>query len=182
MLRIVCTTLLVLAFFSGPALAEGFAVVDVERIFRESVPGKAGEAHLGQARGILQKGLDELRNLYKGKEDTAEAKTALREGQAALERQFAADRLAVRQVLAAHLENVVRVWFAANAQRSGTRAVIPASALFAYSPTLDITDAIMREMNKETPAFPPLPTVTVQPNPQAPPDKAAPARQETRRR
>ena len=175
MTRAACAILLVLAFFCGEARAEGLAVIDVERIFRESAPGKAGEAHLQQARAILQKGMDELRLLYKGREDTAEAKTALREGQAALERQFAADRLAVRQVLMAHLENVVRVWFAANAKGSALRAVVPANALFAYSPALDVTDAVMREMDKEKPTFHALPTVTVKANPPAV-GKAAPGK------
>ena len=175
MARICCVLLFVLAFFSGAAQGAGLAVVDVERVFRESVPGKAGEAHLAQARDVLQKGFEELRGLYKGKEDTAEAKAALREGQAALERQFAADRLAVRQKLTAYLENVVRIWFAANAQRYAINAVAPAGALFAYSPALDVTDAVMREMDKEKPTFHALPTVTVQANPAASPtEKTSP--------
>ena len=167
MARICCALLCVLAFCSGAAQGADLAVVDVERIFRESVPGKAGEAHLAQARDVLQKGFEELRGFYKGKEDTAEARVALREGQVALERQFAADRLAVRQMLTAYLENVVRVWFAANAQRLAISAVVPASALFAYSRALDVTEAVMREMDKEKPTFHALPTVTVQANPAA---------------
>ena len=177
--RAACAVLLVLTLFSGAALAEGIAVVDAERIFRESVPGKAGEAHLQQARDILLKGFDELRGLYKGKENTPEAEAALREGQAALERQFAADRLAVRQVLATHLENVVRIWFSAHAKASGIRAVAPASAFFAYAPALDVTEAVMREMDKEKPAFHALPSVTVKSNPQARPEageRAAPGK------
>jgi hypothetical protein len=85
----------------------------------------------------------------------------------------------------AHLENVVRVWFTANGKRSGVRAVVPASALFAYSPALDVTDAIMREMNKEKPTFHPLPSVTVRAGPQEAPGgegAAAPARQPARTR
>ena len=186
MTRALCAFLLVLALFKGAAWAEAFAVVDVERIFRESAPGKAGEAHLMQARDILQKGFDELRALYKGKESTAEAEAALREGRAALERQLASDRLAVRQTLMAHLENVVRVWFAANAKRSAISAVAPAGAFFAYSPALDVTDAVMREMDKEKPVFHDLPTVTVKANPQANTGKgaapAAPARPPARPR
>jgi len=124
--------------------------------------------------------MDELKELYKGKEDTPEAQTALRDVQAALERQFAAERHAVRQVLTAVLEKVVREWFTANAQSAAIRAVAPAGVFFAYSPVLDITDAVMREMNKEKPEFPALPTVKVQanPNPQEKPgtEKASPAK------
>ncbi|MDR2694994.1 MAG: OmpH family outer membrane protein [Deltaproteobacteria bacterium] len=193
MTRFCCALLLVLAFFSGTARAEGLAVVDAERIFRDSLPGKAGETHLTQARDILQKGLDELRGHYKGKENTAEAISALREGQAALERQFAAERLAVRKVLAATLENVIRVWFATNGKSAAISAVAPASALFAYSPALDVTDAVLREMDKEKPVFHALPTVTVTANPATGPQasplaspgksgQAAPARAPTRTR
>ena len=164
---VIGTAMFLLVFLSGVTWAERLAVVDVDRILRESAPGKAAEAHLEQVRGILQKGMDEFRELYKGKEDTAEAQAELRQAQAALERQFAAERLAVQQVLAPHLEKVVRAWFAANAQRTKAHAVVPASALFAYSPDMNITDAIMGEMNKEKPTFPTLPSVTVQPNPQA---------------
>jgi outer membrane protein len=178
MTRIVCVVMFVLMFFCGVAQADKLAIVDVERIFRESEPGKAGEAHLKQARDILQKGLDEARALYKGQEDTPKARAELRNAQAALERQLAADRLAVRQVLTTTLEKVVRAWFDGPGQRAATRAVAPASAFFAYSPTLDVTDAILREMNKEKPAFHALPTVTVKANPSAqaaPPAKPAPA-------
>ena len=174
--RLCCVLLCVLAFFNGAAQAAGLAVVDVDRIFRESAPGKAGETHLGQVRDILQKGLDELRGFYKGKEDTAEARAALRDGQAALEQQFAADHLAVRQVLSATLAKVILAWFAANAQGTAISAVAPASAFFAYNPALDVTDAVMQEMDKEKPAFHPLPTVSVQANPAAKPQADPQAR------
>ncbi|MDR0239414.1 MAG: OmpH family outer membrane protein [Deltaproteobacteria bacterium] len=175
MKRAHCAALLLLTLCGGAARAEGLAVVDVERVFRESAPGKAGEAHLMQARDILQKGFEELRDLFKGKENTAEAEAALREGRAALERQLAADRLAVRQVLAAHLENVVRVWFAANAKGAALRAIAPASAFFVYSPALDVTDAVIREMDKETPSFHALPSVTIKAKPEAH-EKASPGK------
>ena len=151
----------------GTAITGGVAVVDVERIFRESTPGRAGEAHLQQVLGILQKGLDDLHGIYQGMEDSAEARAALREGQAALERQLAAERLAMRQILTTHLEKVIQAWFIAKAQDFGARAVAPASIFFAYSPVLDITDTIMQEMNREKPTFPALPSVTVRPPSQA---------------
>ena len=182
MTRVFFALVFVLTLYSGVAWAAGqaerLAVVDVDRVFRESAPGRAGEAHLGQAREVLQKGMDDLIALYKGKEDTDEAKAAMRDVQATLERQFGAERLAIRQVLMASLESVVRAWFTANAQSSAIYAVAPAGSLFAYNPALDITDAIIREMNPEKPAFPPLPTVTVTANPQQTPgtDKASPAK------
>jgi Skp family chaperone for outer membrane proteins len=154
----------------------GLAVVDVDRIFQNSTPGRAGEAHLRQVQEVLQKGLDELQELYAGRENTPEAMAAIREGHAALERQFAAERLAVRQVLNTHLENAVRAWFEENAKKTGTRAVAPSNAFFAYSPDLDVTNDILREMNKERPVFPALPTVTVQQNqPQTAAEPAPPA-------
>jgi len=172
MIRVFWALLFVLTLCSGAAwaaaqTAERIAVVDVERVFRESTPGRAGEAHLGQAREILQKGMDDLIALYKGKEDTDEAKAAMRDVQGALERQFAAERHAMQQVLTASLAGVIKAWFTANAQSSAIHAVAPASVFFAYSPALDITDAIIREMNSEKPTFPALPTVTVKANPQA---------------
>jgi len=159
---------------NGIAWADRLAVVDVERIFRESVPGKAADAHLEQTLSVLQKGMDEFRLLYAGREDTDEAQAALREVQIALERQFAAERLAVQQVLTTHLNQVVQTWLIGNKQRNAPRAVAPATAFFAYHPDLDVTDVIMREMDKEKPVFPDLPTVTVQPTSQTTPDTSGP--------
>ena len=184
-MRTVCTALLILMLCNGIAWADRLAVVDVERIFRESTPGKAGEAHLEKVRDVLQKGMDEFIALYRGREETEEAQVALREVAATLERQFAAERMGVRQVLTVHLEEIVRTWFVANTQRTAPRAVAPANIFFAFNPDMDITDIIMREMNKVKPTFSDLPTVTVQPNPPATPGtgrSATPARQPARSR
>ena len=173
-MRTVCTALLILMLCNGIAWADRLAVVDVERIFRESVPGKAADAHLEQTLSVLQKGMDEFRLLYAGREDTDEAQAALREVQIALERQFAAERLAVQQVLTTHLNQVVQTWLIGNKQRNAPRAVAPANAFFAYHPDLDVTDVIMREMDKEKPVFPDLPTVTLQSGSQTTPDTSGP--------
>ena len=170
MTRVACVAVFMLLTFSGAAWgAERIAVVDVERVFRESAPGKAGEAHFEQAREILQKGMDELRALYQGSESSPEGEAALREGRAALERQLAAERQAVRQVLTEALQRAITSWFdAAGGRRQSISAVAPASAFFIHSPAIDVTSAVILEMNKEQPVFHALPTVTIRAN-QPPP-------------
>ena len=113
--------------------------------------------------------------LYQGSENTPEGETALREGRMLLERQFAAERQAVRQTLTVSLEKAIKAWYdAANAKEATISAVAPASAFFLHSPALDVTDAVMREMDKEQPVFHELPTVTVRPKQAVPPQAPDP--------
>lgn len=136
------------------------AVVDVPRILSESQPGKAGEAHLKKAQEALQKGMDDVLALYKGKENTPEAQQALRESQVALERQLAVERQAVLQVLGGLLEKAVKDWRQANKKYTH---VISSQVLLDFDKTTDVTAAVMKLMNLMTPKFAPLPTVTVNP-------------------
>lgn len=87
-LSITCLTSLCLMVslvlsLSSPLLpkahAETFAVVDTARILTESAPAKAGDAHMLRVQNILQKALNDLQAVYKGKESTPAAQKALRE-------------------------------------------------------------------------------------------------------
>lgn len=160
--------------------AENLAVVDVNRILVESVPGKAGEQHLQKVQEILQKGLEDVQKLYKGKENTAEAQRALREAYAALERQMVVERQAVLQVLGGLLDKAVKDWRAANKKYL---AVINSQMLLDADKSLDVTAAVMKEMDRAKPVFPDLPQVTVTP-PKAQDEKkpaAAPAAPQKKR-
>lgn len=143
-----------------PADAANMAVVDTARVLAESRPGKAGEAHLQKVRGVLQQGLDDLKNAYRGKENTREAQAALQSGYVALERQMAAERQAVLQVLGKALDEAVKEWRTANGKYD---IVISRQTLLDSAPSVDVTGAVMKEMDKQKPQFPALPTVQVNP-------------------
>ncbi len=155
---ILAAFLAIFAADCGAALADSVAVVDTARIFKSSKPGKAAEEHMRKVRSVLLKGLNDLQEAYKGRENTPEGVDALREGQAALERQLAVERQAVSQVLAATLENVIRVWVGVNKQYD---VVLSKDMVLGSNRRADVTDSILNDMDKENPQFPDLPKVTV---------------------
>lgn len=168
--------LLVCALFglaALPAVAADVAVVDTARVLTESKPGRDGEAHLQKVRDVLQQGLADLQKLYKGKEKSKEAQAALQNGHAALERQLAVERQAVLQALGQCLDAAVKQWRKANGKYE---VVLARQNLLDHAPAVDMTAAVMKEMDKQKPVFPELPTVTVTPPAEAkkPEPKATP--------
>lgn len=149
-----------LAMGTLSANAADIAVVDTAKILSDSKPGKAGEAHLQKVQTVLQKGLDDLQKIYKGKEKSAEAQNAIREGYVALERQMGAERQAVLQVLAGALEKAIKDWRNDNKKYD---IVMSRQNLLDSSASVDVTASVMKEMDKQKVEFPALPTVKVTP-------------------
>lgn len=150
--------------------AETIGVVDTARILTESLPGKAGEAHLQQVQAVLQKGFDDLQKMYKGKEKTTQAKSAIRDGYVALERQMATERQAVLQALGLVMDKAAKDWRAKN---KSTLMVISKQMLLDADMAIDVTEGVMQEMNKQKAVFPALPTVQVNPPKKETPKPAA---------
>lgn len=148
------------AFVPASYAIDGLAVVDTNRILSESQPGKAGEAHLNKVRNVLQKGLDDLQKIYKGKEKTAEAQNAIRQGYMAVEQQLASERQAVLQILSKALDTAVQEWRKGNKK---VQAVVSKQMLLDNDAEIDVTNAVMKEMDKQKPTFPPLPNVQLTP-------------------
>lgn len=152
------------------------AVVDTASLFSQSAPAAAGNAHLQQVQTILQKSLNDLQQLYKGKENTPQARQAIAQGRAALEQKFAVEQQAVMTVLQALLQESVREW------RTGQEkalVIIPAHGTLDSDATLDATKAVLQVYNTKKPAFAPLPSVTInlpreEPAPASPASKSNP--------
>lgn len=140
------------------APATEIAVVDAERILAQSTPGKKGQEHLNEVQKVLQKGYNDLVALYRGRENSPEAQEIIRQGQAALEQQMAVERNAVLAVLQSELMAATEAWQKKNPK---IQAVVSRQLLLGAVPKLDVTSAVMKEMNKRTPKFAALPTVTV---------------------
>ncbi|OON86756.1 hypothetical protein B0D78_11355 [Pyramidobacter sp. C12-8] len=143
---------------AGTAPATEIAVVDAERILAQSTPGKKGQEHLNEVQKVLQKGYNDLVALYRGRENSPEAQEIIRQGQAALEQQMAVERNAVLAVLQSELMAATEAWQKKNPK---IQAVVSRQLLLGAVPKLDVTSAVMKEMNKRTPKFAALPTVTV---------------------
>ena len=149
---------LLMGVAAGTAPTTEIAVVDAERILAQSTPGKKGQEHLNEVQKVLQKGYNDLVALYRGRENSPEAQEIIRQGQAALEQQMAVERNAVLAVLQSELMAATEAWQKKNPK---VQAVVSRQLLLGAVPKLDVTSAVMKEMNKRTPKFAALPTVTV---------------------
>lgn len=70
-----------LAAAAGTAFATEIAVVDTEKLFSQSEPGKLGQAHLEEVQKVLQKGFDELLALYRARKTRPRRGTRSRKGE-----------------------------------------------------------------------------------------------------
>ena len=144
---------------SAALAAEPVVVVDAAALVEQSTPGKAAASYLQKVQASLQKSLDELQALYKGKENTPEARQAVAEGRAVLERQLALYRQAAGVELDRVIAEAVKAWRGKNRK---TLVVLPARDVLDYDKGVDVTREVLRELNRQTAKFPDLPQVTVQ--------------------
>lgn len=147
------------------------AVVDTGRMFSQTAPATAANAHLQQVQAILKKGLEDLQRLYKGKENMPQARQALEQGRAALEQQLIAEQRAVQAILHGLLQESVKEW---RSKQKNVLLVMPAADALDSDASLDVTDAVVQVYNTKKPIFPALPTVTIAPLKEEPSPKVAP--------
>ena len=143
---------------AAAASAAVIAVIDVDKILAQSVPGQKGQKHLQEVQKILQKGYDDLAAAWRGREKTPDGQKALAHAQLVLERQMQAERSAVLTALHTELAAAAEAW---RKKSPGALAVVGRQSVYAFAPQIDATAAVMREMNKRSPKFAPLPSVTV---------------------
>ena len=135
------------------ALAARTGIVDVNKVYAESKAGKAADAHLAKVQDVLQKGFAALeKRVEKAKKDERERELAA--GRAVLERQMQIELAAARAVVNKHMLKFVDKW-------CGKDGVAMAKAqVLDYGSKLDITDRIIKDMNKEVVKFADLPVVS----------------------
>ncbi|MDR3357294.1 MAG: OmpH family outer membrane protein [Desulfovibrio sp.] len=132
-------------------------VVDVERVLRESKAAEAGRAHLDAVKERLQKGLDLLREAVE-KDPADQRERSLAEGLQTLRRQVALEEAAANRVVNGLLLEAVRRLRAKNRHT----VVIARQNLLDAEPGVDVTDAVLADMNAGAPpVFAALPEVTV---------------------
>ena len=131
-------------------------VVDVEKVLRDSRAAQAARVHLSQARANLQKGLEMLETEYKDAPEN-ERREVLAEGLMALNRQMATEEQAASQVVLQMMREEVSAW------RKSSKApyVMERRNLLDVDAELDVTAAIIEEMNKREPKFAAPPRVEV---------------------
>lgn len=148
------------------------AIVDMGRVMRDSEPGKEGVKFLESRQAVMQEQLDAIQDrLEKNPKDEA----AMQE----LQRVYAASQ----QRMQAEQQNVVNLLFdsvqrVVNSYREaqGYDIILGAEAAASYTPSADVTAAVIAEVNKQKIEFKPVPETALPgaPAPGAAPGAAAP--------
>ena len=144
--------------FAAAAFAADYGVIDVQKIFNESAPGKAAAAHMQEVQKILQKGMDDVLAMHKGQENTPQAQQAIAEAQQLLNRQLAVEQQATNAVMERELREAVSAWLKTNKK---TKMILSKQLTLGNTGDIDFTTGVMKEMNKRKPTFPALPKVTI---------------------
>lgn len=132
------------------------AVLDVEKVLKDSKASAQGREHLAAARKSLEAGWAELQKKWQGKPEK-QRKQVLAEGLRALNTQMANEESAANKVVLALMQKKVQEWRKSN----NCQYVIARQNLLDAGETADITAAVIALMDKETPKFAELPKVTV---------------------
>ena len=143
------------------SFAADYAVVDIARVFAESAAGKAASAHVEEVRKILQKGADDILTLEKKNAGGEVPEYKLQEIQERIDRFFNAQSSAVDSIIEAEVKAACSEWLKKNKGRK-VDLIISKQLTLANSDSIDVTDGIVKEMDKRAvPEFPPLPEVRI---------------------
>lgn len=138
--------------------APEIAVVDTVKLATSSTPGRAAADYLTKVQTSLQKSMDEVQTIYKGKENTDEGRNAILQGKAALDQQLVLYRQAVATELDKIIAESIVDWRKKNKK---TQIVLPGAAVMDFDKDADITNEVMPLLNKKSIKFPEMPKVTV---------------------
>lgn len=131
-------------------------VVDVQRIFRESVPADKAREHLEQVKDSLLKGVNVVDSIY-GEKGTSPSAQARQEAVQRINLQFRLEEQAVNQSVMNVLTSVTQEW----GKGHPGKIVLPRESVLSSGNETDITGDILAKMKDITPHFGKLPEVTV---------------------
>lgn len=148
---------------SGGGNDAKIAVADVSRLMGDSVPGKAGIKFLEDRRAKFQTELDGLQDKLKNNPNDEALMGELQKALAASQQQLQAEGQNVAALLFDTLQRVLDKF----REAEGYALILGQDTVASFAKSADVTDAVMRELDKEVIDFKPLP--------QAAPAGAAPA-------
>lgn len=126
------------------ASAPKIAVMDVNRLLRDSVPGKDGIRFIIEEQGRLQGRVEELqKKLEKNPQDTA-AQRDLQKLFIEAQQQAQGDGQAVVDALLDDIDKLADAY----RRQHGYSMILRVEALDSFDPGLDVTDAMMKEVDK----------------------------------
>lgn len=125
------------------ALAVRTGIVDVDKVYTESDAAKAANEHIAKVQAVLQKGFSDLeKRVEKNKKEERERELVA--GRRVLERQMQIEIQAARNVVYKHMIEAIQKW-----RKSKGGVVLAKAQVLDYSPMYDITDTIIKSMNKD---------------------------------
>lgn len=141
---------------SGTAAATKISVVDVNKVYAESSAAKEADQHVAEVRKVLQKGLADLeKRLAQNKDVSKEARERdLVNGHRVLERQMQIEIQAARNAVNAVMMECIKEW-----RKKNGGVVMAKSQVLDYSSKMDITDTVIKTMNKKKAKFADMPVV-----------------------
>ena len=144
------------------------AVVDVERVLRESKSADAARNHVLEAQKQLKLGWEQLQKAWENAPKEQREKN-LAEGLRTLNQQMLIEEAAARNVVQAMLREEAHRW----RNDHGALIVIPLQGLLDADSIVDITASVIKEMDARKPNFAALPLVEIK-NPSDEAEAAAP--------
>lgn len=135
---------------------KGIAVVNVQRIFKDSAPAAQGREHLEQVKVSLNEGADAINAVY-GEKGSHPSQGALQQGWQRLNLQYQAEEQSVNKSVADVLATTARDWL----KEHPDTVVLPSTSVLAYGPQADMTSEMIARMENVKPTFGDVPRVTV---------------------
>ncbi|GHU94064.1 hypothetical protein AGMMS49974_02800 [Deltaproteobacteria bacterium] len=129
-----------------------FAVVDMQRIMRDAVPAKAGVAFLEEIHSGMQKKISAIQDrLEKNSKDEA-AQKELQSVYMASQQRMQAEQQNVINLLDDAIQRVLSVY----REQHGYDVILNAEIAAAYNPAVNVTTAVIVEVNKQKIEFKPV--------------------------
>ena len=128
----------------------------------EALAGRAAAQYIKTVQTILHRGIDDVRTMYRGRENTPEGARAIAQAQSFYQQQMALYQKKLDNEIGDIVSAAVRSWLKKN---RGVAAVVPADDTLGYNKHADVTRQIMVEVDWYKPSFPPMPRVRINKTP-----------------
>ena len=132
--------------------APSVAVVDSARVFKESEPGKAGIKHLESLHESMQAELNSLQQELQAKPNDEALQQKLQEKYMVYQQRINAEQ---QQVINTLNEAIQKALDACRVQRN-VAMIVGTDVVLSYGPAVDITAAVISEVNKTKVEFKPI--------------------------
>lgn len=144
--------LTLLAFGCNGKTTPSVAIVNTDRVYKESDPGKAGIAHLDGISNTLQAELTELQKKAEASSNKKVAQTQFQQALMSLQQRFSAEQ---QQVITT-LNEVYQKALENSRAKYKVDVIMASDTVLSASPEADFTDKVINEMNAISATFKPL--------------------------